>query len=188
MKSGSIDDLLGWLATRGVVDVVVPGYVDRTLHEDKPFFNAQNSSLYLDTDEGLLCIADRKTHGQLHLSVTDSLTDARTEIEAVLNHDDGEEFLPLSLEWQFLADGRDFNTLTRARYVLGPYSRPDEAVIDSLELVFDDCCCLFIEPTWDGLVTGSHGSYEHWTKYVQGPAMDQRREVEWRLSGSVSGS
>ncbi|MBB6170621.1 hypothetical protein HNR23_000681 [Nocardiopsis mwathae] len=179
MNSGSVGDVIGWLAARRVEGVVMPGYVDRTLCEEEPFFSLDNTSLYLETDAGLLCIDDRRFHGRLRLSVTDSLAGAREKIDAVIDHDEGEEFLPISLAAQFLTDGRDFNTLTRARYVLSESSRPEDAVVDCLELVFDDCCCLFVEPTWDGLVTGSHGSYEHWAGHLRSRTMDQRRETVW---------
>ena len=110
----------------------------------RSFLNVWNTSLYVVTDGGMLRIEDRRAHGQLHVSRTDDLTDAEQDLdERVLNREYGEEFMPVSLEWQVLADGRDLNTLTRARYAAGAGLPPSKGVVDCLELVFDDCCCLF---------------------------------------------
>ncbi|MDA2811153.1 hypothetical protein O4J56_10940 [Nocardiopsis sp. RSe5-2] len=183
MSTSSIDDLLTWLAARKVEDIVVPGYIDHTLNEERPFLNVWNTSLYVVTDEGMLRIEDRRAHGRLHLSRTDDLTDAEQDLdEHVLNREYGEEFMPVSLEWQLLADGRDFNTLTRARYAAGPDSRPQQGVVDCLELVFDDCCCLFTASEWDGLDVGSHGAFDRWTDYLHEDPEGLRRVVEWTPS------
>ncbi|WP_017557202.1 hypothetical protein [Nocardiopsis baichengensis] len=183
MTASSIEDLLSWLAARKVEDLVVPGYIDRTLNEERPFLNVWNTSVYVVTDEGALRIEDRRAYGRLRLSTTDGLADAEQDLdEVVLNREYGEEFMPVSLEWQFLADGRDFNTLTRAKYAAGPDSRPERGVVDCIELVFDDCCCLFVAPEWDGLSLGSHGAFARWTDYLHEDPEGLRRVVEWMPS------
>lgn len=175
----SVDEVLGWLARRRVEDVLMPGYVDRTLHEGRPFFNPWNTALYLATDREYVRIADRGASGVLHLSRTASFDGARNDVEAFIDREAGEEFMPASLESRFLADGRDAHTLSGARYVHGAHSRPEEGTVDCLELAFDGHGCLFVSPEWDGLLIGAHGSYEHWTGHLHAEDMGSRKEVRW---------
>ncbi|MFW5419818.1 hypothetical protein J0910_24675 [Nocardiopsis sp. CNT-189] len=178
-----VDEILEWLARRRVEDVLVPGYVDRTLHEGRPFFNPWNTALYLVTDQGCVRIADKEASGVLHVSLADSVDDARGDVEEFIDREAGEEFMAASLESRFLADGRDVHRVSGARYVHGPHSRPEKGTADCLEVVFDGHGCLFVSPEWDGLLVGAHGSYEHWTGRLRAESMGGRTEVRWAPPG-----
>ncbi|MBB4929438.1 hypothetical protein F4561_000258 [Lipingzhangella halophila] len=160
-----------------VEDILMPGYVDRWTNG---YFNLWNTAVYLAAQEGMLRIASADDRGQVQLSLAGSLSAEEDQLRGFLDGDAGEIFAAASLESQFLADGRDSNTCTRIRYVLGPRSCPDEAILECVEFTFDESCCFFVTPEWDGLVTGSHGSYEHWVDYLRSDTMDQRQEKVWR--------
>lgn len=174
----SVEDLLRWLAARPVEEIVVPGILDRA---DGNAVRLWMSHAHVGSPErGYLCAGDADRSARLSLTAEGSLSRAERHVGRYADPAEGEEYVPVRLDGQFLSHGAPPARLTRARYALGPRSDPGGGVVECLELLLDDRDPLFLDPlNWDGLVLGGAGAYERWYASRFEDHRRELREVVW---------
>jgi hypothetical protein len=170
------------LRERAVLDVLVPGWVDRD--GEYPEFRPQPVVVLLRLDSGFLRLESVGQFDQLKLEhVIADIGDPSGLLP--FEAEDGDEVILASYGETLFGDGRDRLRCVGLRYVADDASDPAAGVVKCAEFAFDGGARLFADPTWTfgiRLVGGTVGAdatdLGRWiSDYGRLPA--EVRELEW---------
>jgi hypothetical protein len=154
---GAMREILDALQGRLLMDVLVPGYIDRW--EGPPEFRAVPYQVYLRLDEGYLRMDEIGQFDQLKLSLVDEIALGDVGID---EEDQGEAVLA-SYEWMLLTYGSVEPRCTRFRYWADERSEPDQAIVKCAEFEVENTDIVFADPTWHfGILVGGADRSRVW--------------------------
>ncbi|RST04149.1 hypothetical protein EF910_18635 [Streptomyces sp. WAC07149] len=168
-----ITPLVALLTRDPVLDIEVPGYVDR----DGPYprFVPLARTFYLRRRNDFVRCDVPPYEDYLTFRSVD-----RPERPATLEED--EEFATTSYAQLFLDEDRPDFTVTRIRSVLREGEHPSDTVVRCVEFEFENALALFADPGhFFGIRLQGRGAYDRWLAFAQAPdrPFGPLREVVW---------
>ncbi|MFB7253821.1 hypothetical protein [Streptomyces nojiriensis] len=165
---------LASLLTRApVLDIEIPGYVDRD--GAYPRFVALTRSFYLARENDLVRFEVPPSEDYLTFRPVN-----RPERPETLEED--EEFATSSYGRLFLDEDQSSFRITRIRCAVRDGAVASESVIRCIEFEFENSWHLFADPGYfHGIRLQGRGAYERWLDFAQGPDLPfgPVREVVW---------
>ncbi|MGW0364170.1 hypothetical protein [Streptomyces sp. NPDC002990] len=168
-----IAPLVSLLARTPVLDIEVPGYVDR--EGPYPRFVSLPRAFYLAREKDFVRFEVPSSEDYLIFRPVD-----RPERPETLEED--EEFATSSYGELFLDDDRSSFEITRIRCAVRDGALPSESVLRCIEFEFDHSLYLFADPGYfSGIRLQGRGAYDRWLEFAQGLSLPfgPVREVVW---------
>lgn len=169
-------DVLAFLETARFVDLLLPGWIDRTgpfpIH--RPFtFDA-----CLQAETGLIQFTSVNNNGGLHIRLVDQI-----DYDTDLRNDPDEELTAASVGAHYLSASGSVRC-TAMRLFTNNESAPEDGIFRAAEMEFDEVHTVFFDPFWiDGIRLGTGNTPDLWLAEHRTPRLQEAfgllKEITW---------
>lgn len=169
-------DVLAFLETARFVDVLLPGWIDRT--GPFPVCRPLTFDACLQAESGLIQFTSVSSNGGLHMRLVDQI-----EYDEDLRSDLDEELAAASVGGHYLV-ASDPVRCTAMRLFTNRESVLRDGIFRAAEMTFDNNSTVFFDPSWmDGIRLGTGNSSELWLAEDRSPRLEERfgplKETIW---------
>jgi hypothetical protein len=169
-------DVLAFLQTARFVDLLLPGWIDRT--GPFPVHRPLTFDACLQAEDGLIQFTSVNSNGGLYIRLVDEI-----EYPEDLRNDLDEELAAASVRAHYLATP-DPVRCTAMRLFTNNESVPEDGVFRAAEMTFEDTCTVFFDPCWtDGIRLGTGNTPDLWLAEHRSPRLQELfgplKETTW---------
>jgi hypothetical protein len=169
-------DVLAFLETARFVDLLLPGWIDRTgpLPAHRPFtFDA-----CLQAENGLIRFTSVNNNGGLHVRLVEEI-----DYDESLRDDPAEELAAASIDAHYLSASNSVRC-TALRLFTNNESVPEDGIFRAAEMTFEGAYTVFFDPFWiDGIRLGTGNTPDLWLAEHRSPRLQEvfgpLKETSW---------
>ena len=164
MVTAMWSDVLAFLQTARFVDLLLPGWIDRSgpLPVCRPLTLA--FGVYLQAESGLIQFAAVNGNGGLRIRLANQI-----EYDADLRNDPDEELAAASVGDHYLTAAGS-GRCTAMRLFTNNESVPEDGIFRAVELTFEAAYTVFFDPFWiDGIRLGTGNTADLWLAEDRSP-------------------
>lgn len=142
-------DVLAFLETARFVDLLLPGWIDRT--GPLPVHRPLTFHACLQAENGLIPFTSVNSNGGLRIRLVDQI-----EYDEDLRNDPDEELAASSAGAHYLPASPGSARCTAMRLFTNSESIPEDGIFRAAEMTFNDTYTVFFDPFWiDGIRLGT---------------------------------
>lgn len=170
-------DVLAFLETARFVDLLLPGWIDRT--GPFPVCRPLAFDACLQAESGVIQFMSVNSNGGLRMRLVDQI-----EYPEDLRSDPDEELAAASVADHYLAASGHPVRCTALRLFTNRESVPRDGIFRAVEMTFDNSSTVFFDPFWiDGIRLGTGSTSELWLAEDRSPRLEERfgplKETTW---------
>lgn len=160
-------DVLAFLETAQFVDLLLPGWIDRS--GPVPVCRPLTFDACLQAESGLIQFTSVNSNGGLHIRLVD-----RIEFQEDLRNDPDEELAAASVGAHYLAASGHPVRCTAMRLFTNRESVPQDGIFRAAEMTFDNFSTVFFDPFWiDGIRLGTGNTPDLWLAEHRSPQFQE---------------
>jgi hypothetical protein len=176
-------DVLAFLETARFVDLLLPGWIDRT--GAVPVCRPLAFDVYLQAETGLIQLASVNSCGGLRIRLADQI-----DYDPALTGDPDEEPAAASVGAHYLT-AQGSARCTAMRLFTNNESAPDDGIFRAAEMTFDNTHTIFFDPFWpDGIRLGTGNTPDLWLAEDRSQRLQEAfgplKETTWAASPPVT--